>query len=74
MPDITYRLNDPGNVGGLVHGAGTEAAIATGVVDPQACRHHGHSWGGYQTAFLITQTDLFKAAVAGAPLTDLISM
>ncbi len=34
----------------------------------------GHSWGAYQTAFLITQTDLFCAAVAGAPLTDMISM
>ena len=35
---------------------------------------HGHSWGGYQTAFLVTQTDIFHAAVAGAPLTDMISM
>ena len=35
---------------------------------------HGHSWGGYQTAFLVTQTDTFKAAVAGAPLTNMISM
>ena len=34
----------------------------------------GHSWGGYQTAFLVTQTDIFKAAIAGAPLTDMVSM
>ncbi len=34
----------------------------------------GHSWGGYQTAFLVTQTDIFHAAVAGAPLTDMVSM
>jgi esterase/lipase len=34
----------------------------------------GHSWGGYQTAFLVTQTNLFSAAVAGAPLTNMISM
>jgi dipeptidyl aminopeptidase/acylaminoacyl peptidase len=34
----------------------------------------GHSWGGYQTAFVPTQTDIFAAAVAGAPLTDLYSM
>src|SRR5262249_44262932 len=33
-----------------------------------------HSWGGYQTSFLITQTRSFKAAVAGAPLTNLVSM
>ena len=34
----------------------------------------GHSWGGYQTSFLVTQTDMFAAAVAGAPLTNMISM
>jgi len=34
----------------------------------------GHSWGGYQTAFAVTQTNAFKAAIAGAPLTDMISM
>jgi hypothetical protein len=34
----------------------------------------GHSWGAYQTSFIITQTNLFSAACAGAPLTNLISM
>jgi dipeptidyl aminopeptidase/acylaminoacyl peptidase len=34
----------------------------------------GHSWGGYETAFLITQTDMFAAAVASAPIADWISM
>ena len=34
----------------------------------------GHSWGAYQTSFIVTQTDLFSAAVAGAPLTDMMSM
>jgi len=51
-----------------------KAAIATGIVDPKHIGITGHSWGGYQTAFLITQTDLFAAAVAGAPLTDMVSM
>jgi dipeptidyl aminopeptidase/acylaminoacyl peptidase len=51
-----------------------EAAIKTGVVDKNNVAIHGHSWGGYQTAFLITQTDVFKAAIAGAPLTDMVSM
>ena len=37
-------------------------------------RREARSWGGYQTAFLITQTDIFTAAVAGAPLTDMVSM
>ena len=51
-----------------------QAAIKTGVVDPKRVGLHGHSWGGYQTAFTITQTDIFAAAIAGAPLTNMISM
>jgi dipeptidyl aminopeptidase/acylaminoacyl peptidase len=44
------------------------------VVDAERVGLWGHSWGGYQTAFLVTQTDIFAAAVAGAPLTDMVSM
>lgn len=44
------------------------------MVDPKHVGLHGHSWGGYETAFIITQTDKFAAAVAGAPLTDMISV
>jgi len=74
MPDITYQLNDPGMSAAWCVLPGLEAAIATGVVDRARVGLHGHSWGGYQTSFLITQTDAFKAAVAGAPLTNLVSM
>ncbi len=73
-PDIAYRLNDPGVSAVECVLPGLDAAIATGIVDPARVGLHGHSWGGYQTAFLVTQTDRFKAAVAGAPLTDLVSM
>ncbi len=45
---------------------GVKAAIQTGVIDEQHIGIHGHSWGGYQTAFLITQTDMFKAARGGS--------
>jgi dienelactone hydrolase/Tol biopolymer transport system component len=74
MPDIVYQINDPGMSAVWCVLPALEAAIATGVVDRERVGLHGHSWGGYQTAFLITQTEAFKAAVAGAPLTDLISM
>jgi dipeptidyl aminopeptidase/acylaminoacyl peptidase len=73
-PDIIFEVNDPGMASVDCILAGLDAAIETGVVDPDRLGLHGHSWGGYQTAFLITQTDRFKAAVAGAPLTNLISM
>ncbi len=74
MPDITYTLNDPGMSAVWCVLPAVDAAVATGVVDNDNVAIHGHSWGGYQTSFLITQTDRFKAAVAGAPLTNMISM
>ncbi len=74
MPDIKYKLNDPGMSAVACVVPAVQAAIATGIVDAKRVAIHGHSWGGYQTSFLITQTNIFKAAAAGAPLTDMISM
>ncbi len=73
-PDIKYYVNDPGMSAVWAIVPAVKAAIATGVPDPKHIGLHGHSWGGYQTAFTVTQTDIFAAAVAGAPLTDMISM
>ncbi|MEY3283031.1 MAG: hypothetical protein RIR86_1044 [Acidobacteriota bacterium] len=73
-PDITYKINDPGMSAVWCILPALEAAIATGVVDRARVGLHGHSWGGYQTAFMVTQSNAFKAAIAGAPLTDMISM
>ncbi|MFO0815832.1 MAG: prolyl oligopeptidase family serine peptidase [Gemmatales bacterium] len=73
-PDITYRINDPGKSSMECILPALDAAIKTGIVDGDKVGLHGHSWGGYQTAFAITQTNRFKCAIAGAPLTDLISM
>lgn len=73
-PDIVYQINDPGMSAVACVVPAVKAAIATGVVDEQHVGIQGHSWGGYQTAFLVTQTNIFKAAVAGAPLTDMVSM
>jgi len=73
MPDITYKINDPGMSAVWCVLPAIDAAVAAGIVDRSKVGLQGHSWGGYQTAFLITQAD-FAAAVAGAPLTNLISM
>jgi dipeptidyl aminopeptidase/acylaminoacyl peptidase len=74
MPDIVYKLNDPGRSAVWCVVPAVKAAIATGIVDPARVGLQGHSWGGYQTSFITTQTKLFKTAVAGAPLTDMVSM
>jgi dipeptidyl aminopeptidase/acylaminoacyl peptidase len=74
MPDITYTVNDPGMSAVWSVLPALRAAIATGIVDPARVGLHGHSWGGYQTSLLVTQTNAFKAAIAGAPLTNMVSM
>ena len=74
QPDIKYYINDPGMSAYWALVPAVQAAVKTGVVDPKRVGLHGHSWGGYQTAFTITQTDIFAAAIAGAPLTNMISM
>ena len=74
MPDIAYKVDDPGMSAVWCVVPAVKAAVATGMIDPKRVAIHGHSWGGYQTAFLITQTDIFRAAIAGAALTNMISM
>ena len=74
MPDIVYKVNDPGMSSVWCVLPAIDAAIQTGVVDKNNIGIHGHSWGGYQSSFLVTQTDIFKACVTGAPLTNMISM
>ena len=75
QPDIVYRVNDPGMSSVWCVVPAVKAAIATGIVDPAKVGLHGHSWGGYQSSFLATQTGkLFSGIVTGAPLTDMISM
>jgi dienelactone hydrolase len=73
-PDIVYKVNDPGMSAVWSVLPAVKAAIATGIVDSANVGLWGHSWGGYQTSHLVTQTKMFKAAIAGAPLTDLVSM
>jgi dipeptidyl aminopeptidase/acylaminoacyl peptidase len=73
-PDISYKVNDPGVSAVTCILGALKAAGATGVVDLAHVALHGHSWGGYQTAFTVTQSRAFKAAIAGAPLTDMVSM
>ena len=73
-PDIVYHVNEPGRSAVWCVVPAVKAAIATGMIDAERVGLQGHSWGGYQTTFITTQTKIFKTAVAGAPLTDMVSM
>ena len=73
-PDIVYDVNDPGLSAVNCVVPAVKEVLKTGMIDEDKVGLMGHSWGAYQTSFIITQTNLFHAACAGAPLTDLISM
>ena len=73
QPDIVFRPRDPGlSVVDAVVPA-VQRVIEMGIADPAKVGIVGHSWGGFDSVFLATHTNLFKAAVAGAPITDLVS-
>ena len=74
QPDIVYKINEPGRSAVWCVVPAVKAAIAAGYVDPERVGLQGHSWGGYQSSFIPTQTKIFKTVVAGAPLTDMTSM
>ncbi len=74
QPDIAYKVNDPGRSAVWCVLPAVKAVIATGMIDEARVGLQGHSWGGYQSAFIATQTKMFKTAVSGAPLTDMTSM
>lgn len=74
QPDIVYETNNPGMSAVNCVIPAVQEVLKTGMIDESKVGIMGHSWGAYQTSFLVTQTNIFKAAIAGAPLTDLISM
>ncbi|MFQ6371228.1 prolyl oligopeptidase family serine peptidase [Shewanella sp. YIC-542] len=73
LPDIRFEVGYPGISSVKALTAGVQKLIDMGIADADAIGLQGHSWSGYQTAFDITQTRLFKAAVAGAPVSNMTS-
>lgn len=73
LPDIAYTVNEPGDSALKCVQAAVEKVIDAGSVDRDKIGLMGHSFGGYETTYIITRTSMFKAAVAGAPVTDILS-
>jgi dipeptidyl aminopeptidase/acylaminoacyl peptidase len=73
FPDIAYQEGYPGQSALKSIVPGIQSLIARGFVDPKRVGTAGQSWGGYQTAYMITQTNLFAAAFAGAPVANMTS-
>lgn len=72
-PDIVYETGFPGQSAVRAIVSGVEALERRGFVDEKHLGIQGQSWGGYQTAYTITQTHMFAAAMAGAPVVDMYS-
>ncbi|EPR66958.1 S9 family peptidase [Cyclobacterium qasimii] len=73
VPDIKYKIGLPGPSAFDCIVPGVQAMIAKGIVDKDNIGIQGQSWGGYQVAYVITQTNMFKAAGAGAPVVNMTS-
>ncbi|MFH6961669.1 prolyl oligopeptidase family serine peptidase [Flavobacterium plurextorum] len=73
LPDIVYRVGDPGVAATECILASIDAALSQASINPKKIGLIGHSYGGYETSFAITQTNRFTVAVAGAAPTNFIS-
>ncbi|WP_075590358.1 alpha/beta hydrolase family protein [Labilibacter marinus] len=74
IPDITYRDGDPGLCGyEAIMGGVMNITQQYDFIDTDNMGLQGQSWGGYQTAYMITRTNMFKAAMAGAPVSNMTS-
>lgn len=73
VPDIWYKKGYPGQGAYDYILSGTRAVVKQGYVDSTKLGLQGQSWGGYQIAHLITRTNLYAAAWAGAPVVNMTS-
>lgn len=73
VPDIWYKTGKPAQSAYDYIVSGTRAVVKLGFVDSTKMGLQGQSWGGYQTAQLITMTNLYAAAWAGAPVSNMFS-
>jgi dipeptidyl aminopeptidase/acylaminoacyl peptidase len=73
VPDIPYEVGYPGRSAERAVLSGVRSLIDAGIADAERIGVQGHSWGGYQIAHLVTRTDLFACAIAGAPVSNMTS-
>lgn len=73
MPDVRYRTGYPGESALNAVLSGAYAMVERGYADPRRVGLQGHSWGGYQIAYILTRTNFFRCAEAGAPVANMSS-
>ncbi len=72
-PNIYYKTGEPGE--SAYNSVVSAAKYLSGMpwVDSTRMAIQGQSWGGYQVAYLVTRTNMFRAASAGAPVSNMTS-
>ena len=74
VPDVKFNIGTPGESSYNYVCSGVEAVCdAYPNIDRKRIGIDGQSWGGYQTAYLITRTDMFACAGSGAPVSNMTS-
>ncbi len=73
FPDIEIEVGNTGVSAANSIIAATKKVMEKNFVDPKGIGLVGHSFGGYQVFFTITQTSIFSAAVSSAGFSDLVS-
>ncbi|MBC3786708.1 S9 family peptidase [Spirosoma utsteinense] len=73
VPDIVYTTGQPGPNAYDCVVPGVLSLLDRPYVDRSRLGIQGQSWGGYQAAFIITRTNLFRAAMAGAAVANMTS-
>lgn len=73
VPDIPYKIGYPGESAVNAVLPGVLSLVDEGYVDRDRIGVQGHSWGGYQISYMVTRTDIFAAAEAGAPVSNMVS-
>ena len=73
VPDIRYQVGYPGKSAYDCVVPGILNLIQQGYIDSSKIGIQGHSWGGYQVAYLVSRTKMFAAAESGAPVSNMTS-
>jgi len=73
QPDIVYEIGYPGSSAMKCVLPAIQKVVNEGYIDPKRIGIQGHSWGGYQITYLVTQTDIFAAVQAGASVSNMTS-
>jgi len=73
LPDIEYERGNPAISASDCVISAVKMILSKGIVNPSKIGLIGHSFGGYETNFILTQSNLFAAAISGSGVSDNIN-